>query len=44
MSPLMDQQQNQQVFFIDTEHFLAHSKQGQLRRNTDSFGAEDDEW
>jgi hypothetical protein len=27
MSPLLDQQQNnQQIFFIDTEHYLAQSK------------------
>jgi hypothetical protein len=43
MSPLLEQQQNQQIFFIDTEHFLAQSKQEQLWRNADSFEAGDDE-
>ena len=38
MSPLLDQFPEQEVFFIDTEHFLAKNKEQQLWRNPDSVG------
>jgi hypothetical protein len=46
MSPLLDQFPEQEVFFIDTEQFLAKNKEQQPWRNPDSVGLpepEDDE-
>jgi hypothetical protein len=47
LSPLREQYPENQVFFIDTEHYLARNQEEQLWRRPDSLGQpepEDDEW
>jgi hypothetical protein len=47
LSPLQEQYPKNQVFFIDTDHFLARNQEEQLWRKPDSLGypePEDDEW